>query len=130
MVSTRQMSIGNNGTGEGSEHTCTENGPAKYTRNSTAAAHSSQGQCSKCTTTAPAKPHFLDLPQEIIEKIFSYLTYKNICQLRFVSISNYLSYFYCKYLAPTYSFPYFIHIFYLLYMPYKVFFVLGLGTQI
>ncbi|EEZ98462.1 F-box only protein 28 [Tribolium castaneum] len=83
MVSTRQMSIGNSGTTEGSEHA--ENGPAKYTRNSTAAAHSShQGQCSKSTTNAPAKLHFLDLPQEIIEKIFSYLTYKNICQLRFV----------------------------------------------
>lgn len=29
--------------------------------------------------------HFLDLPQEVIEKIFSYLSFKNICQLRLVS---------------------------------------------
>lgn len=86
MVSTRQMTIGHNGTGECSEGTSSENGPAKFTRHSTSAGSSNnQGQNCKSNTNPLTKINILDLPQEIIEKIFSNLTFKNICQLRFVS---------------------------------------------
>ncbi|CAG9858522.1 unnamed protein product [Phyllotreta striolata] len=92
MVSTRQMTIGNNGAGESNQPPV--DGPAKFTRNSTNASCSSTVQYSK-SPAAPATStssqvqsiHFLDLPQEVIEKIFSYLRFKNICQLRLVCSS-------------------------------------------
>jgi F-box protein 28 len=83
MVSTRQMSSGSGGTPENPEQSGPESGLARITRNSTAIAPTSQVQCRSLVRYVP-KPNFLDLPQEIIQKIFSYLTYKNICQLRFV----------------------------------------------
>lgn len=88
MVSTRQMTIGNNGAGEGSQSP--NEGPAKFTRNSTSttvsAGCSSTVQYSKVPSPSPPVQsiHLLDLPQEIIEKIFSYIKFKNICQMRLV----------------------------------------------
>lgn len=102
MVSTRLMSIGNS-TGEtpntagpsGSQQFYTDNyGPAKFTRNSVTAmagcsggtASTSQGvvQCYRVQNPPVQTVRFLDLPQEIIEKIFSYLSFKEICKIRLV----------------------------------------------
>ncbi|KAJ8921648.1 hypothetical protein NQ315_010557 [Exocentrus adspersus] len=83
MVSTRQMTIGNSGSVE-SNHTSAVSveGPARYTRNN---ASTSAVGMQYCKALAPVQSiHFLDLPQEITEKIFSYLPFKNICQLRLV----------------------------------------------
>nr|CAI5822750.1 unnamed protein product [Callosobruchus analis] len=87
MVSTRQMTIGNNGNGEvyhnqqpptEGSYRCTRNGAAGMSTSTT-------GQSSKAVSSQPVQSvYFLDLPQEVIEKIFSYLSYKNICQLRLV----------------------------------------------
>ncbi|CAH1173553.1 unnamed protein product [Phaedon cochleariae] len=82
MVSTRQMTIGNNGAVE-SNHSPSE-GPAKSTRNSTIASTSFCGMVQTCRAPQVQSVFFLDLPQEVIEKIFSYLPFKNICQLRLV----------------------------------------------
>ncbi|XP_056634882.1 F-box only protein 28 isoform X2 [Diorhabda sublineata] len=87
MVSTRQMTIGNNGAGESNQST--SEGPAKFTRNSTSttttlAGCSSSMQYSRVPSSPVQSTYLLDLPQEIIEKIFSYLRFKNICQLRLV----------------------------------------------
>ncbi|KAJ8934377.1 hypothetical protein NQ314_013418 [Rhamnusium bicolor] len=89
MVSTRQMTIGNNGSVESNQPpTVPTEGPAKFTRNSAAASTSFNGTMQYCKALSPSPPvqliYFLDLPQEIIEKIFSYLSFKNICQLRLV----------------------------------------------
>lgn len=96
MVSTRQMTMGSSGTADCSHHPLLGDGPAKYTRNSTAAlaAVHGPGTSSKYQSiTATKSIQFLDLPQEILEKIFSYLKYKNICQMRFVStFDNILAY--------------------------------------
>ncbi|XP_072390467.1 uncharacterized protein dmpd [Diabrotica undecimpunctata] len=91
MVSTRQMTIGNNGTGDGSQSP--SEGPAKFTRNSTSTTTTVTAGCSSTVQysrapTIPVQSKFisiLDLPQEVLEKIFSYLKFKNICQLRLVS---------------------------------------------
>ncbi|KAL1500955.1 hypothetical protein ABEB36_006367 [Hypothenemus hampei] len=116
MVSTRQMSIGgSNAATTSSEHRpstssdfCSgpsmEYGPARFTRNSMAVysgASTSGGssgtiQCYRNANPPPsATPKLLDLPQELIEKIFSYLPFKEICKLRLVcrridQISGYL----------------------------------------
>lgn len=101
MVSTRQMTIGNNGAGEGSQSP--NEGPAKFTRNSTSttvsAGCSSTVQYSKVPSPSPPVQsiHLLDLPQEIIEKIFSYIKFKNICQMRLVSLYIVLQYFLCSF---------------------------------
>lgn len=86
MVYTRQMTIGNNGSGESNQF-CLE-GPAKYTRNSTPAViPGCSGTMQYCKALSPSVQslNVLDLPPEILEKIFSYLSFKNICQLRMVS---------------------------------------------
>lgn len=82
MVSTRQMTIGNNGSVE-SNHSSTVplEGPAKFTRHSASANVIAMQYC-KALSPPVQSVHFLDLPQEIIEKIFGYLSFKNICQLR------------------------------------------------
>ncbi|XP_030765535.1 F-box only protein 28 [Sitophilus oryzae] len=109
MVSTRLMSIYNsNSNGESSSSTAAgpsevqqfyvENnyGPAKFTRNSVTAmanyggpstSSSSQGivQCYRVNSQTPSTLRFLDLPQEVIEKIFSYLSFNEICKLRLVN---------------------------------------------
>lgn len=85
MVSTRQMTIGNNGSVE-SNHSPTVpvEGPAKFTRHSTSTNIIGM-QYYKALSPPVQSVQFLDLPQEIIEKIFGYLSFKNICQLRLVS---------------------------------------------
>ncbi|KAJ8968487.1 hypothetical protein NQ317_008344 [Molorchus minor] len=87
MVSTRQMTIGNNGSVEGSQSPTTPEGPAKFTRNSalgatTSTSYGSTMQCSKALSSPVQSIHFMNLPQEILEKIFSYLSFKKLCQLR------------------------------------------------
>lgn len=85
------MTIGNNGSGE-LIHLYSE-GPAKYTRNSTPAGItgcSSTMQYCKALLTPVQSINILNLPQEVLEKIFSYLSFKNICQLRMVSNFSYL----------------------------------------
>ncbi|XP_076253785.1 F-box protein dampened [Rhynchophorus ferrugineus] len=101
MVSTRLMSIGSSNSdtsnaagpsGVQSQHM--ENyGPAKFTRNSvTAMAHCgwSSPQSQNLVQSVKVQPQmtstmrFLDMPQEIIEKIFGYLSFKEICKLRLV----------------------------------------------
>lgn len=86
MVYTRQMTIGNNGFFEVSQPP-TE-GPAKFTRNSAPSTSSSfSGTMQYCKALSPPVQsiQLLDLPQEILEKIFSYLPFKNVCQMRLVS---------------------------------------------
>lgn len=88
MVSTRLMSSGSSGTNECASlpgpSTSTapsqslEFGPAKFTRSNPIASCSRQ-------PTALQTVNFLDLPQEVIEKIFGYLPFKEICKLRLVS---------------------------------------------
>lgn len=80
------MTIGNNGSNEPNQF-YTE-GPAKYTRNSTPAVIagcSSTMQYCKALSPPVQSINILNLPQEVLEKIFSYLSFKNICQLRLVS---------------------------------------------
>ena len=96
MVSTRQSSnVGGNG-----DHSNNDSGGIK-TRHSSAAAHHSN-----CTEIVPSTPqpsssqgpayvskvHFLDLPQEIFDKIFSYVGYKTVSQLRLVSLTIFMSF--------------------------------------
>lgn len=86
MVYTRQMTIGNNGTGESNQLNL--EGPAKFTRNSTPAVTpgcSSTMHFCKALSQSVQSINVLDLPQEVLEKIFSYLSFRNICQLRLVS---------------------------------------------
>lgn len=88
MVSTRLMSIVNETLtelytqGSGTEHTVT-----RVTRNS-AALHPvpSTSAENNRPSTSTSSLNILDLPAEIVEKILSFLTYKNVCQLRLVSI--------------------------------------------
>lgn len=84
MVSTRQMTIGNNGSVEGNQSsTAPVEGPAKFTRNSVTSFGSTMQYC-KALSPPVQSVYFMDLPQEIIEKIFSYLPFKKVCQLRLV----------------------------------------------
>lgn len=87
MVYTRQMTIGNSGTGECSQYN--SESPAKYTRNSAIAGIPvCSGTMQYCKALLPPSVqsiNLLDLPQEVLEKIFSYLSFKNICQMRLVS---------------------------------------------
>ncbi|XP_023022371.2 F-box protein dampened [Leptinotarsa decemlineata] len=84
MVSTRQMTIGNNGAVEGNQ--LPSDGPAKFTRNSTTSMVGCSGTVpySKVLTPPVQTVYFLDLPQEILEKIFGYLPFRNICQMRLI----------------------------------------------
>lgn len=88
------MTTGNNGSVENYQPPA--EGSAKCTtRNSgvvLAAGFSGNLQYYKTSPTSVQSPQFLDLPQEIIEKIFGYLKFKNICQLRLVSITFLLNY--------------------------------------
>lgn len=80
------MTIGNNGSGEHNQFN--SEGPAKYTRNCTPAVItgcSSTMQYCKALLAPVQSVNILNLPQEVLEKIFSYLSFKNICQLRLVS---------------------------------------------
>ncbi|KAG5894073.1 hypothetical protein JTB14_003930 [Gonioctena quinquepunctata] len=78
------MTIGNNGAVEGNQPP--SEGPAKFTRNSTTSSTGISGAVQYCKVFSPPvqSVYFLDLPQEIKEKIFSYLPFKKICQLRLV----------------------------------------------
>lgn len=92
MVSTRLMSIVNEtltelySQGSSSEHTVT-----RVTRNSVSS-HPipSTSEDSNRPSASSRSINLLDLPAEIIEKILSFLSYKNVCQLRLVSIVYYV----------------------------------------
>ncbi|XP_066248987.1 uncharacterized protein dmpd [Euwallacea similis] len=104
MVSTRQMSVTGSSSSEGfSGHTSTnggtylcqlEFGPAKFTRNNVTTTGGYNGGASTSTSgvvqcyrvqNAPVQTvRFLDLPQEVIEKIIGYLPFKEICRMRLV----------------------------------------------
>ncbi|XP_060524895.1 F-box only protein 28 [Cylas formicarius] len=79
MVSTRLMSMGNGTVNELASHSSSTDGPAKFTRNSAAAA------CYKPAARTVESIQFLELPQEVIEKVFSYLSFREISKLRLVS---------------------------------------------
>lgn len=81
MVFTRQMTIGGSGGSSSSDESTYAPGPSKYTRNSIQTVNTS----GNVRFVAVRTTKLLDLPGEIIEKILSYLSYKNICQLRLVS---------------------------------------------
>lgn len=99
MVSTRQMSsvVGSSGSVEGASPSQSE--PAavsRVTRHSSAllpGGSSPHASSSKCTSVVPAPKNFhtnlLDLPVEILEKIFSYLGFKTVSHLRMVNIFHY-----------------------------------------
>lgn len=100
MVSTRQMSSVGGGGGEGSSAGA---GPShaepaavpRVTRHSSAhlPGGSSPHGGTKCTTLVSAPKTYstglLELPIEVFEKIFGYLGYKSVSQLRMVIISYY-----------------------------------------
>lgn len=90
MVYTRQMTIGNNGSTDSIQLNIES--PVKSTRNSPPAVISgcsSTMQYCKALTPSVQSINILDLPPEVLEKVFSYLAFKNICQLRLVSKSNF-----------------------------------------
>lgn len=74
MVSTRLMSTTNNSNAnDGPSHS----GNSKCNR-------SNQAHTSATETVVTIS--ILDLPQEILEKVMGYLTFKNVCSLRLVSV--------------------------------------------
>lgn len=94
MVSTRLMSSVSNNAGESSgQGTSHDFGPAKFTRHSTVIATlASQSatnvivkEADKTKWTPDQTVFFLDLPREVIEKIFSFLSFKTIAHMRPVS---------------------------------------------
>lgn len=93
MVSTRLMSIVNETFTElCSQGSSTEQTVTRATRNSTAShpTPSTSADSSSRPSTSTSLINLLELPAEIVEKILSYLTYKNVCQLRLVSIVYYV----------------------------------------
>jgi hypothetical protein len=74
MVSTRQSS----GHGEGASTSNWDSSGFRSSRN--------QQESTNETNQPQQKIFLLDLPQEIVEKILGYLKFKNISQLRTVSI--------------------------------------------
>ncbi|KAF5276849.1 hypothetical protein FQA39_LY06401 [Lamprigera yunnana] len=80
MVSTRLMSSANNGGSNENMGSSTLVGYSKFNR------HNLSYQPSNDTPSTSSKNtiSLLDFPQEIIEKILSYLNFKNICSLRLV----------------------------------------------
>lgn len=85
MVSTRQMSIVSGGISECSNQV-TDHGPARSTRNNTVLIASEASTSHGRSTQTKQSIFLLDLPQEVTEKILGYLSFKNICQLRLVSL--------------------------------------------
>lgn len=87
MVYTRQMTIGNSGSSSSESNQLNFEVPAKSTRNSPPAVISGCSSTMQyCKALTPVQSiNILDLPQEVLEKVFSYLSFKNICQLRLVS---------------------------------------------
>ncbi|XP_060801700.1 F-box only protein 28 [Amyelois transitella] len=93
MVSTRQMSsVGGSGSSDGAGPSHVE--PAavsRVTRHSSAllpGGSSPHASTSKCTSLVPASKsatNFLDLPIEVIDKIFSYLGFKTVSHMRMVN---------------------------------------------
>lgn len=87
MVSTRLMSVVNSG----NENNVAQNSSdsVRSTRNSSSAATSTANEQSstnkQATTSSKSTLKLLDLPPEIVQKILSNLTFKNVCQLRLVS---------------------------------------------
>lgn len=102
MVSTRQMSsVGGGSAGsEGAGSPSSE--PAavpRVTRHSSAlfpGGSSPHASTSKCVSLLPTPKSYstnmLDLPVEVIEKIFSYLGFKSVSQLRMVTIFELIFY--------------------------------------
>lgn len=95
MVSTRQMSSigGGSGSSDGAGPSHAETTTvARVTRHSSALLPGgSSPQASSKNALVPANKisyttHFLDLPLEIVEKIFRYVGFKSISQLRMVNI--------------------------------------------
>lgn len=84
MVSTRQMSIVSGGISECANQV-TDHGPARSTRNNPVIIPSEPSTSHGRSTQTKQNIFLLDMPQEVIEKILSYLSFKNICQLRLVS---------------------------------------------
>lgn len=90
MVSTRLMSSvsgGSAGESSGQGTSSQDFGPAKFTRHSTVIA-TLASQSTVIRETDPYKStsnqtiFLLDLPQEVLEKIFSFLSFKNVAHLR------------------------------------------------
>lgn len=79
-----------------SQGSSTDAGPAKFTRHSTVIATLQPSSTSTATTIQAAVKvdswkqeqsiFLLDMPQEVLEKIFSFLTFKTIAHLRPVSL--------------------------------------------
>lgn len=91
MVSTRLMSVVNGGNESSVAQNSTDS--VRCTRNSTSAATSTTATTSneqpstnkQTTVSTKTSLKLLDLPPEIVQKILSNLTFKNVCQLRLVS---------------------------------------------
>lgn len=105
MVSTRQMSSvgGGNGGSDGAGPSHAEPvAVSRVTRHSSAlmpGGSSPHASTSKCTSILPAPKSYtttiLDLPVEVIEKIFCYLGFKSVSQLRMVNIFIFLFFIRC-----------------------------------
>nr|XP_004925207.2 F-box only protein 28 isoform X1 [Bombyx mori] len=94
MVSTRQMSSvgGGNGSSDGAGPSHAESvSVSRVTRHSSAlmpGGSSPHSSTAKCTVVVPAKTYntnLMDLPIEVIEKIFCYLGFKSVSHLRMVN---------------------------------------------
>lgn len=105
MVSTRQMSSVGGGSGGGDVAGPSNSEPTavpRVTRHSSAllpGGSSPHASTSKCVSLLPAPKSYttniLDLPEEVIEKIFSYIGFKSVSQLRMVTIFLYSRHYHC-----------------------------------
>ncbi|KAF5276203.1 hypothetical protein FQR65_LT04008 [Abscondita terminalis] len=82
MVSTRLMSSANNGSSSDNINNLAVVGYSKYSRYNVS--HNTSHEVPSTSTSSHSTVTFLDLPQEIVEKILSYLSFKNVCSLRLV----------------------------------------------
>lgn len=90
MVSTRQQSnVGSGGDNSGSESV----GTTRSVRHSASQSHSGH-EIVPVSSSSSSQPYvsnvkLLDLPHEVLEKIFSYIGYKNVSHMRLVSVHKY-----------------------------------------
>lgn len=89
MVSTRQQSnVGSGGDNSGSESVGTTRS-VRHTTSQTQSGHSGH-EIVPVSSSSSSQPYvsnlkLLDLPHEVLEKIFSYIGYKNVSHMRLVS---------------------------------------------
>lgn len=93
MVSTRLMSIVNDNLADGCAQGISSgsNVVTRVTRNSCSHAVASTSTADGASRTPAIVINVLEMPPEILEKIMSNLSYKNICQLRLVWNLSFIS---------------------------------------